>query len=339
MTDLMIAPALDDEADELSSTPGEELTEADLIARRAQAEERLETLSRGFAQTMSVVAMMHRDEDWRYLTREDGTPYKSLAQVVAVVTKRSPAMARRYVQGARDLYLPLTSIVVDGTSIDIDSRAVQELGQDGAATVVERVTARIQDVDDAGAQSEIIRGTVDEVREERAAHAAAAKGPWVDPFSSDDGDQEGEWNPRSDGPSYCGKDAEGDPCFLTRGHEGMCDPYPESEPPQPVSFDGQIVIPNDDPVPDVPGVEEVTVESLIQSGADYRDEAALAELPRDLRPVVEALITLTEVDPLAFAKLLSWETRGVGRLFPPAASTLVRLRSYFETQPFLVSRL
>ncbi len=38
MTDLMIAPALDDEADELSSTPGEELTEADLIARRAQAE-------------------------------------------------------------------------------------------------------------------------------------------------------------------------------------------------------------------------------------------------------------------------------------------------------------
>lgn len=313
-----------------------DLADVDIEEAKERAETRLAQLTRSFALLLQIVAQMYEDQDWRYLTREDGTPYGSLAQVLAEELKKSPAMARRYVQGARELYLPLSKITVDGVDIDIDSHDVQDLGVEGAREVVSRVTDRISDVQDPDDQADIIRDTVSEVR-------AAREGRFVDPiFSEEDDETPGDLYTGNDGiPRYCGKDVHGDPCFLNPGHDGGCDADPEGAPtpPSPMSFTGDIILPDDDQ-PAAPVDETIDpVEALIASGGDYTDESVRESLPADLRPIVEALVTLARMDAGEFARSVGYENRGIAALLPKATGNLIRVRSLIETQPWVLTRL
>ncbi|BDZ52449.1 hypothetical protein GCM10025867_46900 (plasmid) [Frondihabitans sucicola] len=314
-----------------------DLADIDIEEAKERAENRLAQLTRSFALLLQIVAQMYEDQDWRYLTRPDGTAYGSLAQVLAEELKKSPAMARRYVQGARELYLPLSKITVDGVDIDIDSHDVQDLGIEGSREVVSRVTDRIDGVDDPDDQAAIIRDTVSEVR-------AAREGRLVDPiFGDEDDETPGDLYTGNDGiPRYCGKDVHGDPCFLSPGHKGECDADPDGAPlpPEPMSFTGDIILPDSEQAP--AGLVDETVdpvEALIASGADYTDETARAGLPADLVPIVEALVTLSRMDAGEFARAVSFDNRGIAALLPKATGNLIRSRSLIETQPWVLSRM
>ena len=314
-----------------------DLGEIDVEEAKERAETRLAQLTRSFGLILHLVSQMYEDQDWRYLTREDGTAYGSLAQVLSEVLKKSPAMARRYVQGARELYLPLSKITVDGVDIDIDSHDVQDLGIEGAHEVVSRVSDRIADVDDPDDQGQIIRDTVAEVR-------AAREGRFSDPMYDDEDDYATPGDPYTgnDGVArYCGKDVEGDPCFLAPGHSGMCDPDPQSAPlpPEPMSFSGDIILPDEDRPAGL--VDEVLdpMEQLIASGADYTQEDARRALPADLQPLVEALVVIARMDAGEFARAIGYENRGIAALLPKASANLVRSRALVETQPWALSRL
>ena len=305
-------------------------TEREEATERAQA--RQSQLARSFASMMHTVAVMYRDEDWRFLTRDDGSPYANLTQVVQDVTQKSASMARRYVQGARDIYLPLSAIVMDDVRIDVDSKAIQDLGVDGAHEVIERVTERIDGIDNASEQEAILGDTVAEVRQERA-----KRDRFDDPMDDDvtlDEDVAGHgW---SNG-QFCGLDVEGLPCFLKAGHDGPHDPDGEGDaPPQPMSFSGDIVIPGDD----VGGeVELDPTERIMASGADYLAPDARASLPADMRPIVDALALLSTMDATDFANSINYETRGIARLMPGALSNMTRARALVETSSWVIQRI
>lgn len=301
-----------------------------------RAEQRLSQLARSFATMMHVVAVMYRDEDWRFITREDGTHYDNLTQVVQDVTQKSASMARRYVQGARDIYLPLSAIVLDDVRINVDSKAIQDLGVDGAALVVERVAERVSGIDDKFEQETILGDTVAEVRAERAQRQR-----FDDPHDEDHDDVTLDEDVAANGWSngqFCGLDVDGLPCFLKKGHSGDHDPDGEGDgPPQPMSFAGDIVIPDDGPAPSVDTDMDPT-ERILASGADYLAAEAREALPADLRPIVEALAILSTLDATQFASSISYETRGVAKLIPGALTNLTRSRALVETSTWLMQR-
>src|SRR5699024_11174744 len=124
-------------------------TEESYDSPQERAQARFERLSTAFSTTLAIVAEMYRDEDWRYLRKDDGSPYKSLVEVCQVAMGKSAAMARRYVQGARDFYLPLSAVMVDGTRLEITSGDVARLGAAGLDQVVSEAGERLEGVSDA----------------------------------------------------------------------------------------------------------------------------------------------------------------------------------------------
>ena len=129
--------AVPDTSTAVTVLPGREVVTAEEATTRARA--RLAKITTSFAEVLTVVADMYRDEDWRYLTRDDGTPYSNLAEVLMDALHVSSAMAYRHIQGARDFFLPLSAITVEGTVILITSGDIKALGKSGLAGVVEEL--------------------------------------------------------------------------------------------------------------------------------------------------------------------------------------------------------
>lgn len=312
------------------------LDDLDFDEALERAEARFSTLTRSFANLMEVVALMHRDEDWRYLKKEDGGEYASLAEVIAVALRKSPSMARRYVQGARDLYLPLSAIVIDGTEISVDSSDVAGLGVDGAREVVERVAERVNGTDDPYEQSQIISDTVDEVRAEREKRSSSA----ASDNDNDDDDPNFDYGGNEDRSTvYCGLETDDGQCFKWEGHAGECDSDPDEagSPPTPLSFSGAIDVADDAGLPSDDGLDPA--DRIVASGADYSDADTRATLPADLIALVEAIALVAGMDATSFARSVNYETRGIARLLPRATANLTRTRALVETQPWLLSRI
>lgn len=271
---------------------------------RERAAARFAQVQRSFTDVIRVVAEMHRDEDWRYLERADGSAYTSLPQVLSDALHISLAQARRYVQGARELVLPLMDLTVDGTRIPITSGEVAALGQEGLAEAAAVARERLAGVSDPDEQSGIIDAVIGETMAGRTATRVR------DDFADDD-----DWDDDDPGtvtfPSSAGRDDFDD--------DGDPSPAPPA-PPAPVDLT--------DPV-----------ERVMEGAQTFDDEAALAELPEDLRAVVAALNTLAALDPVAVSRLVTYPTRGVLVPVGPALTNVTMFQARVETLPWFVGRL
>lgn len=306
--------------------PADAPTAVDRSHRAEQARVRFTRLNQSFADLMELISEMYQQEDWKYLTREDGSEYRSLAEVVAESLSISSAMARRYVQGVKALYLPLSGVAIEGTVISIESSDVRDLGMAGAKEVLDLAEERLEGVDDPEEAGQIIKDTIKEVRQKPDPNSSEKDESGS--FYDDDGvvfDED-----VMAGKSACGILDEGgvDPCYLTVGHNGRCswdEPDDELGPPVALPVTMNEI---DDPI-----------STIIASGKNYLDADERQLLPEQLREVVDALAVIAAVDPARFALLVKFETRGVAQLLPVVSQNAVRMQAIIESQPWLLSRL
>lgn len=288
-----------------------------------RAQTRFSRLSTAFSATLVIVGQMYRDEDWRYLRKKDGSEYKSLVEVCQVAMGKSVSMARRYVQGARDFYLPLSAIMVEGTRLEITSGDIADLGTDGIRSVVDDATERLHGVEDAEEATGIINDSLSNAREERERGRRESS-------SGGDGWDEGA-SPRE----Y---------------HE-----QPESDASGPVyTYEG------DDEDDDAPGISASSAAlSSATGGGSYftsedddligplltdatlfdEDDGALDRLPISVKRVVRAMLVLESADVSEIARALDYDNRGIIVHSDHAQKALARMRSMAEAQPWVMERL
>lgn len=270
-----------------------------------RAEERLRRLKASFAASLAIVGEMYRDKDWEHLTREDGTSYSSLPDLLTDVLDVSVSMARRYVQGARGFFQPLSEITVAGTRIEITSGDVASLGEDGLQDAVDSATENLQGVEDPDESSEIISDAVSDAKERKQ--------------SSRDIEEEEEW---------------GEPI----GDEGMTFASSDSEVED--DLDG---LPDDDSDSDDDGPAPVALEdpldTVMEGAQRYETEEDYASLPEEVKDAARALSALSSMDPREVAKAINYENRGVVAPTQEAISNATRLKSLVEASPWYMARV
>lgn len=293
----------------------------------ARAEERVRRLRATFATTLGLIAEMYQDRDWEHLRREDGSTYSSLSEVLSDVLSVSLSMARRYVQGARDFYLPLLEMTVEGTRIEITSSEVASLGSEGLEDAVSTAREQLDGVDDAEEAGEIIDGAVDAAQERKAARAAAEK---------DSGGDGGDWGAQ-DGDNFEGFDpANSSP---RGGYDGdAMDDLPDEEEPPPEDLGGVTYTGTELDEEDAVPVDDAA-RKIMQGAPAFNSVQELAGLPDEVREAYLALRTLAEMDPEQIAALLNYDTRGVLTPIDDAVSNAKRLRGEAETATWFLSRL
>lgn len=303
---------------------GESSTQSDTAAERAlsepdvfespeqRAQLRFERLSTAFSVTLATVAQMYRDEDWRYLRKDDGSEYKSLVEVCQAAMGKSVAMARRYVQGARDLYLPLSEVMVEGTRLEITSSDIATLGQGGIASVVDEATNRLQGVQDPEESTQIVNDTLQSARDARDREREAAKA--TDEDGTQDGPDPREYYEPPEGDAY-----------------GPVGTYVDDEDEETVATAGgsSYFTAEDDDL----------ISPMLTDAPLFRSDEALGTLPAETRDVVQAMLTLAQADVAGIAKSLSYDNRGIVVHTDEAQKTLARIRSMAETQPWVMQHL
>lgn len=295
-------------------------------AERAQV--RLARLRSTFAASLAIVAEMHQDRDWEHLTREDGSPYNSLAEVMVDVFNVSISMARRYVQGARDFYLPLSELTVEGTRIEITSGDVATLGQAGIADAVDTARERLDGVDDPDEASRIISDSVSDARDRKNTptdfEPRDSDFDGYDPMTSSGG---GERDPRHGG------DLVGD---LPDDDDGDFSTGPMGDAYGPV-YTG--LEDDDDDGSPSPASGTDAVEKILAGARTFETEEDQKALNPSLRDVVHALQTLAAIDPVKVGEMIDYENRGVLLPVDGALTSVKRLRSTVESSPWFISRM
>lgn len=286
-----------------------------------RAQTRFSRLSTAFSATLVIVGQMYRDEDWRYLRKDDGSEYKSLVEVCQVAMGKSVAMARRYVQGARDFYLPLSAIMVEGTRLEITSGDIATLGTDGIRSVVEDATERLQGVENPDESTEIIAESLSNAREERerGRREAASGGDGWDESSPREYHEQPE--PDASGPVYSFEDDEDDdaPGIST---DTVPTPPPESG--------GSFFTDTDDDL----------IGPLLDDAPLFDQEnGELDRLPVSVKRVVRAMLVLENADVSEIARSLDYDNRGIIVHSDHAQTALARIRSMAETQPWVMQSL
>ena len=280
-----------------------------------RAEERFNRLSAAFSATLVIVAQMYRDEDWRYLRKDDGSEYTSLVEVVQVAMGKSLSMARRYVQGARDFYLPLSAVMVDGTRLEITSSDIANLGSEGIRSVVDEATERLHGVDDPDEATEIVTDTLKGAREER---------------------QRG----REEQESSSGREENG-------GREFHESPAADAFGPVETYTGDEDEWPSDSPVSDSGSAgpeshfsaDEDLIAPLLAGAPLFREDADLDSLPIAVKRVVRAMLVIEDADVKSIAQALSFENRGIISHVDSAQKSLTRIRSVAEAQPWVLKHL
>lgn len=291
---------------------------------RAQA--RLDRLTTGFTQVLQTLAQMYQDEDWRYLHDDDGAPYGSMAALVAHRLGKSLSMSRRYVQGARELMVPLLELTA-ADNIHVTSADVAALGTDGSAEVLDRVRDRIAADPDAD-HGNVIDTAIQEVRQERS-----RRDEWDD---NDDGGSSPR-AARSKTPAGGGGDGWDDEPFGGFSNDGVTIPDDsdietphEDRPPRPA----YAVAPSE-----FADTEGDVTEAILAGCQDYRDPGARAQLPPEVASVTAALVTLADMDPAKVASAVDYDTRGVLAVLRAARETVALLESRVETSAWFMSRI
>lgn len=283
-----------------------------------RARMRLARLRSTFAASLAIVAEMHQDRDWEHLSRDDGTPYASLAEVMVDVFNVSISMARRYVQGARDFYLPLSELTVDGTRIEITSGEVAALGREGISDAVATAADLLDGVDDPEEASRLIDDAVRGAKERREAGRA------------DSDEFEDNYDP-APAPSRRGGDMLDD---LPDDDDGDFDftagPSGDAYGPLTTGLE-------DDE--DAPKSGAEAVERVLAGADRYEDEDDLDALTPSLRKIVEALQTLSAMEVGEVSRLVDFDHRGVLLHVDPALNAVKRFRATVESSPWMISRL
>lgn len=290
-------------------------------AERARV--RLARLRTTFAASLAIVAEMHQDRDWEHLTRDDGTPYNSLAEVMVDVFNVSISMARRYVQGARDFYLPLSALTVEGTRIEITSGDVATLGQGGISEVVDTARDRLDGVDDPDEASQIISDSVADARERKN----TSDGDMGDFDGYDPGTSSGNNERRGDG------DLMND---LPDDDDGDFNTGPQGDAYGPVYTGLEDDEDDDSPVP-TSGTD--AVEKILAGARTFEAEEDQRALNPTLKDVYQALQTLAHVDPVEVSEMIDYDNRGVLLPVDEALTSVKRLRATVESSPWFISRL
>lgn len=302
-----------------------------------RAEARLTRLKATFASTLAIIAAMYEDRDWEHLTRADGTPYASMAEVLSDTLEVSLSMARRYVQGARDFYLPLSQLVVDGTRIEITSGEVASLGKDGLADAVDRATQNLADVDDPESASEVIDDSVKWAKERK-------EGKKAQEAEGDDWEPEGEdWGGYGEDPSKPGAGAHtasADGIGFAEDEDDLMDDLPT---PGAAGAAGAFVDDEDDTdtedEDEAGGPIQDPISAVLDDAATYDTDEDREQLPDQLREVYAAMQTLATMDPDAVSALVDYETRGFMIPLNEAIDRTARMRALIETSPWLMSKM
>lgn len=288
---------------------------------RERAEMRLARLHASFAASLALVGEMYRDRDWEYLTRVDGTPYASLSEVLADVMDVSASMARRYVQGARDLWLPLSEITVDGTRIAITAGDVAVLGVDGLRDAVETAADNLDGIEDPDESSEIISSAIADAKERKQSSKPA-------PASRDDA-----WadSAPAGGMSFSPSASAGGDMFddLPDDDDGEDEPvYSTASAPAPSTLAGEPPMSLEDPV-----------ESVMDHAEVYTEPEDFDALPEGVREVAQAIHVLAAMDARAIAAAIDYSTRGVIAPVTDATKGLSSLRALVTTQPWFIAKM
>lgn len=286
----------------------------------------------GIQKTFKNVAEIYRNEEWRSLTRDDGTPLESMLDYCQDRFTVGLAMARRWVQGARDLYLPLQDVVVEGTTIKITTADIAELGSEGITEVVDTVTTESKDIDDPDETSKIVDSAIADAKRgkeerKRGTEERETAGEW----DSDDG-REFYDAPASDASGPIGTYLEED----DDGTGSWTADIPETAPR--ADFDDTVGAYES---PDITsGTASADILAPLLSDAPlYDTDKAQAELPTELRAVVSAMVTLEQADIAKIAKTLTYAHRGIIVHSDAAHKALMRIRSMAETQPWVMKHL
>lgn len=272
-----------------------------------RAQWRLKRLTASFSLTLVTITEMYRDEDWRYLRRDDGSPYENLAQVIQDATSVSMAMARRYVQGA-ELLLPLSEMTVEGTVIEITSHDVASLGKPGAETVIERSKERLDGVDDPQEAAEVVKDTIAETRaerdqERRESREEASHGEDVSAAQSE-WDSDADWD---QGPT---------------GTFGKVEVG--GQPDEPTGSDVHLADP---------------IRQLLAGASTFDTPEARKDLHGEMKALVSAIVQIGYMDPRKVADELDFDSRGILLHVEDAMNTLARLRSAAVAQPWFIARM
>lgn len=281
-----------------------------------RAQTRFNRLATAFSATLVIVGQMYRDEDWRYLKKPDGSEYKSLVEVCQVAMGKSVAMARRYVQGARDFYLPLSAVMVQGTRLEITSGDIASLGADGIKGVVDEASERLQGVEDPDEATEIVNDSLSNARDERERGRRESE-------------ESGGWDDASSREYY--EDPESDASGPVYSFEGDDDDGPEVSSPSSAgaSGGGSYFVGEDDDL----------IGPMLDDAPLFTDDAELDRLPIPVKRVVRAMITLENADVGEIARALDYENRGIIVHSDQAQKALARIRSVAETQPWVMKQL
>lgn len=287
-----------------------------------RAQTRFSRLSTAFSATLVIVGQMYRDEDWRYLRKEDGSEYKSLVEVCQIAMGKSVAMARRYVQGARDFYLPLSAIMVEGTRLEITSGDIATLGTEGVRSVVDDATERLRGVDDPDEATGIINDSLSSAKEERERgrrEAASGSGDWDDSSPREYHEQP---EPDASGPVYSFEDDDED-----NDAPGMS---AASSPSTPPDGDGSYFT----------DIEDDLIGPLLTDAPLFDlEDGELDRLPISVKRVVRAMLVLESADVSEIARSLDYDNRGIIVHSDHAQKALARIRSMAETQPWVMKSL
>lgn len=308
----------DEDSAEIGTLPFTD--EEEFASPEERAQTRFNRLSTAFSATLVIVAQMYRDEDWRYLRKDDGTPYKSLVEVCQVAMGKSVAMARRYVQGARDFYLPLSAVMVEGTRLEITSGDVATLGTDGIKSVVDEASERLREVDDPEEASSIVNETLQSAREERERGRREAE-------SEDEGWDNAEAREYYEPPE---PDALGPLTTHLEGDED--DDFPTVTTPGSESSEvaGAAYFVGD---------EDDLISPLLDGAPLFDNDESLDRLPVPVKRVVRAMLVLQNADVAEIARALDYDNRGIIVHGDAAQKTLTRIRAMAETQPWVMKSL
>lgn len=294
------------------------------------AEERFAFLVSTFSASLAVIARMQENRDWETLTKDDGTHYKNLADLVKSALQISDSYARRLVQTARDFYAPLEAITVEGTLINITSSEAVALGSEGMGEVVEGATEKLEGEDDPERQSDIINEVKDSVIGERK--RAKDIDDDFDDFDDLDDDLEftgGDYAESGGGRSNQGKNQDdGDFGDYDEDYDTESQDRPKQN-SKPKATQGT-----------QEGADYLSpVKSILEGGQEYKDEESIATLPEGLQEFVRAVRYLADLDAEKLAQTVTEDRRGVIYEVDKARSKLLLLSSSVEMSPWVLEKL
>lgn len=299
-------------------------------------EKRFSHLSRSFTSAIVVIAEMQNKRDWENLTRDDGSPYKSLTDMVQDALKISDSYARRLVQTATVFYTPLEAVTVEGTVINITAGEAAKLGGDGMAEITKQVSEQIEGNDDPEFQSELI----DAVKGDVLSKKNAAK---LDDF--DDDFLDGEFDDFDFDDDDFGDDdlppAKASASKKPAGDSSASD-FEDSDdfgdfdddPPAPELKDKK-----KDKSKQTPSDYLGPIEKIMSGGKEYKTDEDIEELPEELQEFVRAVNYLANLDSVGLSEMITEDRRGVTYSIRKAASNLTLVVSATETSSWVLEQI